>query len=146
MKFSRKPISQYTSGQLLLKKRIILILSVHERHLRIACLHQWFMEKRERSYKVGFKEKSYVCLRTTPKNPVGESGIPNCQEAVVQYEQIYNGMLMDEYPFGHDPLIGNNELIEERNNHFFQNFVVDDIFAQCVYDFEYNYLVRTVLK
>ena len=104
------------------------------------------MEKRERSYKVGFKEKSYVCLTTTPKNPVGESGIPNCQEAVVQYEQIYNGMLMDEYPFGHDPLIGNNELIEERNNHFFQNFVVDDIFAQCVYDFEYNYLVRTVLK
>ena len=82
----------------------------------------------------------------SPTNPVGESDIPNCQEAVVQYEQTYNGMLIDEYPFGQDPLIGNNELIEERNNHFFQNFVVDDIFAQCIYDFEYNYLVRTVLK
>ena len=106
------------------------------------------MEKFERSYKVQFKEKSYVCLnvffytgrgvplvikaRTTRTNPVGELDTPSFQEAVVQSEQTHNGMLADEHPFGQDPLVGSDELIGERNNQFFQNFVVDEIFAQCV--------------
>ena len=94
------------------------------------------MEKLERAYKVGFKEKPDFCLnvflfntgggapliikaRTTRTNPVGELDIPNCQEAVFRYERIYNGMLTDEHPFGQDPRVGNDELIEGRNNHFF---------------------------
>ena len=65
---------------------------------------------------------------------MGKLDIPNCQEAVFRYERTYNGMLTDEHPFGQDPLVGNDELIEDRNNHFFQNFVRDEIFAQCVND------------
>ena len=40
-------------------------------------------------------------------------------------------MLTEKHPFEQDPLVGNKELIQKRNNHFFQNFVVDEIFFQC---------------
>ena len=33
-----------------------------------------------------------------------------------------------------DPPVGDDELIEERNNNFFPNFVADKIFAKCVDD------------
>ena len=53
---------------------------------------------------------------------MGKLEIPNSQEAVVRYEQTHNGMLTNKHPFGQDPLVGKDELIEQRNNNFFSKF------------------------
>ena len=63
-----------------------------------------------------------INARTTRTNPVGKLEIPNSQEAVVRYEQTHNGMLTNKHPFGQDPLVGKDELIEQRNNNFFSKF------------------------
>ena len=75
---------------------------------------------------------SVIKRRITRTNPAGKLDIANYQEAVVRYKQTNNEMLTDKHPFEQDPLVGKDELIQKKNNHFFQNFVVDEIFSQCV--------------
>lgn len=66
--------------------------------------------------------------------PLQEEEIPTTQEAVEIYQQIYEGALTLESPFGDDPLADHAELKEMREHEFDQRYLVDEIFSGCVND------------
>ena len=63
---------------------------------------------------------------------MSEVDLPILNEAINLYERTYTGHLTNEHPFGEDPLRDSEELMEERATQFDQNFVVADIFGDCV--------------
>jgi len=64
--------------------------------------------------------------------PLHPDNLPDVQSAKALYEQVYDGRLTDETLFGIDPLADFQDLQEERNRNFDQNFSIASIFSEVV--------------
>ena len=48
------------------------------------------------------------------------------------YERTYTGQLTDPHPFGIDPLSNSEQLSRQREDEFYRNFEVTEVFRECV--------------
>lgn len=58
--------------------------------------------------------------------------LPEGNEAKELYQRTYNGRSTEEWPFGVDPLEGNEPLMTQRRSEFFHNFNIAQIFGDVV--------------
>ena len=70
--------------------------------------------------------------RTNILTSVHDSDLPDSRNAKALFEYTYRGRLKDVSRFGRDPLEDFQELEERRQAEFFYQFVISNIFKECV--------------
>ena len=66
--------------------------------------------------------------------PVNGDELPNVQDAVRLYEDMYDGRLTVDTPFGTDPLDAYDDLKMLRQSEFERLHPINQVFGECVND------------